>query len=60
MIDDKHTTSAQTFPIKRSDVVKAHGQAGRSGRKAAIKVGFPDLEVAVLGWDDFLELICKA
>lgn len=59
MIDDKHTTSAQTFPIKRSDMIKAHGQASRSGRKAAIKVGFPDLEVAVLGWEDFLELICR-
>lgn len=59
MIDDKHTTSVQTFPIKRSDVIKAHGQAHRSGRKAALKVGFPDLEVAVLGWDDFVELICR-
>lgn len=60
MIDDKFTTSAQTFPITRTDVIKAVGQAAPSGRKAALRIGFPDFDVAVLSWEDFLELICKS
>lgn len=60
MIDDKHTTSREAFPIRRSDMIKACGQAVRGGRKAALKVGFPDCDVAVLTWEDFLELTCKS
>ena len=59
MIDDKFTTGTQTFPVTRTDLIKAVGQAAQSGRKAALKVGFPDFNVAVLSWEDFLELICE-
>ena len=59
MVDDKFTTSAETFPIKRTDVIKACGQACRGGRKAVLKVGFSDCDMAVLAWEDFLEL-CKS
>lgn len=59
MIDDKHTKFRQ-FSLREIDVKKMIGEAVRSGRSGALKVGFRNgegCEVAVVHWPDFLELI---
>lgn len=59
MIDDKHTRFRQ-YTVTERDVRKMIGDSKRTGRKGALKVGFRNgegLEVAVLHWPDFKEMI---
>lgn len=59
MIDDKFT-QYRTFSIREDVIVKTICDAKRTGRRGALKVGFRKGEgpnVAVLDWEDFMELI---
>jgi ribosomal protein S17E len=56
-IDDKFT-EAQSYKLRKSDVIKITSDASKTCRNGALKVGFPDYDVAIVAWTDFLELIC--
>lgn len=58
VLDDKYTAAKQ-FTLKEADMVKLITEAKRTGRIGAMKIGFRigKSNVAVLDWDDFLELI---
>lgn len=60
MIDDKFTRAKQ-YTLHLTDVLKTVAAARRTGRLGALKVGFNEgqahrFNVAVLAWDDFMEL----
>lgn len=58
VVDDKFTKAAQ-YILKKLDLIKISTQAKRTGRTGVLKVGFEPskLNVAVLDWEDFMELI---
>jgi len=58
VIDDKYTAAKQ-FTLREADTIKLITEAKRTGRIGAMKIGFRTgkSNVAVLDWDDFLELI---
>jgi len=55
--EDKFTVSGKQYTLKESTILKALGEAHRTGRNPVIKIGYRKVEVAVLIWDDFMELI---
>lgn len=55
--EDKFTVKGKQYLLKEETILKALGEAHRTGRNPVVKIGFRKVEVAVLVWDDFLELI---
>jgi len=57
VLDDKYTAARQ-FTLKEADITNLITEAKRTGRMGAMKIGFRvgKSNVAVLDWDDFLEL----
>lgn len=55
--EDKFTVAGKQYTLKESTILKALGEAHRTGRNPVIKIGYRKVEVAVLMWDDFMELI---
>lgn len=55
--EDKFTIKGKQYTLKEATILKALGEAHRTGRNPVIKIGYQKVEVAVLVWDDFLELI---
>ena len=61
MVDDKFTKKG-SYSLKDQVVRKVMSDARQSGRKGALRVGLCDgkgSEVAVIRWDDFVEMICE-
>lgn len=56
-VDDKMILRGSRFTISQEVMDKALGQAHRSGRNPVLRVGLPKYNIAILTWDDFLELI---
>jgi len=54
--EDKFTVKGKQYVLKEETILKALGEAHRTGRKPVIKIGFRRIEVAVLIWEDFMEM----
>jgi hypothetical protein len=55
-LEDKHTESKQ-FLITEDIVNKIISQSHKTGRNPVIRIGTRGLNLALILWDDFLELI---
>jgi hypothetical protein len=56
VIDDK-TTKAKSFRVDRDMISKILGDAQRAGKKGALRIGVDNMDVAVIHWKDFIEII---
>jgi hypothetical protein len=56
-VDDKMVMRGSRFVISQDIMDKALGQAHRTGRDPVIRVGLPKYNIAIIMWDDFVELI---